>query len=118
MHANVRNDEIIDFNSMYLDEDIMRVVTTQDMYDLYNQDSRAVIYQDGEIVENPEFHNLVLEDERLSQIESIKQQLEKLDLKSIRAIRANETEYLELYESQALELRTQLAEIGYEFVEN
>lgn len=118
MHANIRNNEIIDFNSRYLDEDITRVEATQEMYDLYQQDERAVIYKDGEIVENPEYENLVLEENRLSRIKEIKHQLEQLDLKSIRAIRANDSEYLEMYEGQALGLRTQLAELGYEIVED
>lgn len=117
MHANVRNNEIVDFNSMYLDEDITRVETTQEMYELYKEDTRAVIYQDGDIVENPEYQNLLLEEERLKNIEDIKSQLKELDLKSIRAIRSNETDYLVSYESQALELRAQLAELGVENLE-
>lgn len=111
MHANIRNNEIIDFNSKYLDVDITRVGTTQQMYALYKEDERAVIYQNGEIVENPEYPNLLAEDERQKQIEDIKEQLQELDLKSIRAIRANDTEYLEDYEAQAQWLRTQLANL-------
>lgn len=118
VYANIRNNEIIDFNSKYLDEDIIRVETTDAMYELYQQDSRAVIYQDGEIVENIKFESILLEEERLNLIEEIKQQLRQLDLKSIRAIRANETDYLETYEAQALELRTQLVELGCEDIED
>ena len=39
---------------------------------------------------------------------------ELINLKSIRAIRANDTEYLEMYEAQAQTLRVQLAELGIE----
>ena len=111
MHANIRNNEIIDFNSKYLDEDITTVQTTQAIYELYQNDTRSVIYQGGEIVENPEYSNLLAEEERLKNIEDIKSQLKELDLKSIRAIRSNDTEYMEMYEAQAQNLRVQLAEL-------
>lgn len=118
MHANIRNNEIIDFNSMYLDEDITRIETTQEMYDLYQQDSRAITYQDGEIKANSEYINMVIEESRINSIDDIKQQLRELDLKSIRAIRANEFDYLETYEAQALELRARLVELGCEDIED
>ena len=38
MYANIRNNEIIDFNSKYLNGDITRVETTQAMYELYKED--------------------------------------------------------------------------------
>ena len=38
--------------------------------------------------------------------------LDELDLKSIRALRAGETDYIELYEAQAQALRARLAELG------
>lgn len=114
MHANIKNNEIIDFNSKYLNEDITRVETTQEMYELYKEDERAVIYHNGEIIENPEYENILSEIELARQVEEIKQQLRELDLKSIRAIRANETEYLGTYETQAQVLRAQLAELGVE----
>lgn len=114
MHANIKNNEIIDFNSKYLNEDITRIETTQEMYELYKEDERAVIYQNGEIVENSGYANILAAEEQLQQIENLKQQLRELDLKSIRAIRANETEYLGAYETQAQVLRAQLAELGVE----
>lgn len=118
VYANIKNNEIIDFNSKYLNDDITRVETTQEMYELYQQDTRAVIYQDGEIVANPEYESIICEEERLILIEEMKQQLNQLDLKSIRAIRANDADYLESYEAQAMELRVQLLELGYENIED
>lgn len=53
--ANIRNNEIIDFNSQYLDDDITRVTTTDDMYYAYQEDKNKVIYQDGQIVLNPNY---------------------------------------------------------------
>ena len=54
-----------------------------------------------------------LSEEDLKQIEikKIKTQLEEIDLKSIRAIRAGETEYISQYEEQAQALRTKLSDI-------
>lgn len=68
MHANVRNNEIVDFNSMYLDEDITRIETTQEMYELYQKDTRAVIYQNNEIIENPEWNNINIEQKKQEKI--------------------------------------------------
>lgn len=52
-------------------------------------------------------------DEELKQreISEIKAQLDVIDLKCIRALRAGDTEYLETYEAQAQELRVKLAEL-------
>lgn len=69
MHANIRNNEIIDFNSKYLDEDITTVQTTQAIYELYQNDTRSVIYQGGEIIKNPEWDNIYLEQKKQEKIE-------------------------------------------------
>lgn len=45
-------------------------------------------------------------------IAEIKKQLDELDLKSIRAIRSNDTEYIARYEAEAIELRRELAELN------
>lgn len=52
-------------------------------------------------------------DEELKRVEiaQIKSKLSALDLKSIRALRAGETEYLQEYESQAVALRKRLNEL-------
>lgn len=112
--ANIRDNKIIDFNSKYLDKDITTVETTQEMYKLFIQDSRTIIYKDGEIVKNPEYENILAEEKRQKQIDNIKQQLHELDLKSIRAIRTNDAEYLEIYEAQAIGLRSQLSKLSLE----
>lgn len=53
--ANVRNNKIIDFNCQYLNEDITRVETTKEMQLAYEEDTSKVIYQDGEIILNPNY---------------------------------------------------------------
>lgn len=60
------------------------------------------------ILKVPELTDLEL---KAQEIASIKAELENLDLKSIRALRANEMSYLEKYESQAVILREQLKKL-------
>lgn len=45
------------------------------------------------------------------EVTEIKAKLDVIDLKSIRALRAGDTEYLNNYETQAQELRVRLAEL-------
>lgn len=90
-----------------LNEEVQNIEIQKSVYDNFEK----YIYSEGEIIENPEYENVLLEIECQKQVEEIKQQLRDLDLKSIRAIRANETEYLETYEAQAQSLRMQLAEL-------
>lgn len=51
------------------------------------------------------------EEIRMLKVSAIKTKLDELDLKSIRAIRANDTEYIQKYEAEAVGLRNQLAEL-------
>ena len=53
--ANIRNKQIIDMNSKYLDEDITRVEVTDEIYQAYVQDRNKVIYSEGEIILNPNY---------------------------------------------------------------
>ena len=55
VHANVRNNQIIDFNSKYLDEDILRVETSEEIYVAWCADKKRVIYKEGEIIINPDY---------------------------------------------------------------
>lgn len=50
-------------------------------------------------------------DAKNKRIAEIKAELDNLDLKSIRAIRSNDTDYIARYEAQAVELRRELAEL-------
>lgn len=55
IHANIRNNQIIDFNSLYLDEDITRVETSEEIYNAWLEDINKVIYQRGRIIYNPNY---------------------------------------------------------------
>lgn len=62
-------------------------------------------YKDGLIVEIENYDELKAKEERKQEI---LEELNALDLKSIRALRANETERLQELENQAIELRNEL----------
>lgn len=64
MHANVRNNEIIDFNSIYLDDDILQVETTEEVYNAWLKDRKKVIYQNGEMILNPNYEQEQAQKER------------------------------------------------------
>lgn len=53
--ANIRNNEIIDFNSKYLDEDITRVEVSEEIYNAYLEDRNKVICKEGQVVINPNY---------------------------------------------------------------
>lgn len=54
-HANIRNNQIIDFNSLYLDEDITRVETSEELYNAWLDDKNKVVYQNGKVILNPNY---------------------------------------------------------------
>ena len=51
--ANVRNEQIIDMNSNYLNADIINVEVTDNIYDIWKNDKNKVVYQDGEVIIDP-----------------------------------------------------------------
>lgn len=62
--ANIRNKEIIDFNSLYLDEDITRIETSEEIYQAYIEDKDKVVYKDGEVILNPDWEEEQRQKER------------------------------------------------------
>lgn len=56
-------------------------------------------------------HEYIVQKEKEAKRQEIFKQLDSLDIKSIRAIRAGETEYIALYEEEAKKLRKQLQEL-------
>ena len=53
--ANIRNEQLIDMNSKYLDTDIVRVEVTDEIYNAYLEDRNKVIYSDGAVILNPNY---------------------------------------------------------------
>lgn len=72
----------------------------------YEQDKYIVV--DGELVLNPNWEKEKEQQEIKKRKQEILNLLDKLDLKSIRAIRANDTEYINKYEEEAEALREEL----------
>ena len=62
------------------------------------------VIEDCQLVLNPDYKKILDERNKMQ----IMQKLQELDLKSIRAIRANETEFINKYEYEAQKLREQL----------
>jgi hypothetical protein len=75
--ANIRNNEIIDFNSQYLDEDITRVEVSDEIYQASLEDRYKVIYQNGEIILNPDYEAIKQkrEKERIAKLSLTKREV-------------------------------------------
>jgi hypothetical protein len=75
--ANIRNNEIIDMNSKYLDKDIIRVEVSDEIYQAYLENRNKVIYQDGEIVLNPNYEaeQELKERERIAKLKLTKREV-------------------------------------------
>jgi hypothetical protein len=84
-----------------LSEHITNIVITEEVFNNIEQ----YMYEDGEIIINPDYAKEKAKTER---IEEILARLKEIDNKSIRAIRANDTEYVEAYELEAESLREEL----------
>lgn len=76
-----------------------QIEISEEVYNNYQPN--RYLYQDGELVINPQYDKDV-------RITEIKQLLDELDLKSIRALRSNEEDYLQQYEEEAIALRNEL----------
>lgn len=72
-----------------------------------SDDKNIYFYLNGQLVAKDK----AAEEAKEKRIAEIKEELNQIDLKSIRAVRAGETEYLKRYEEEAVELRKKLAEL-------
>ena len=79
--------------------DRYQIEISEEVYNNYQ--ANKYLYQNGELVLNPQYDKDV-------RIEEIKTLLNELDLKSIRALRSNEEDYLQQYEEEAIALRNEL----------
>ena len=98
-YAHIRNNEIISKGQCKLKcIDIFNLEISQEIYDNLEKYN----YVNGEFVINPDYENQKRIKERKAEILN---ELNTLDLKSIRALRAYEVERLQELENQAIELR-------------
>lgn len=84
-----------------------QVFTTDEKYRYYVDDTgKWQKRSDDEVTA------LISQETNAQEIEDIKTELDLLDRKSIRAIRAGEADYIEQYEQEAQKLRERLQELG------
>lgn len=101
-YAHVRNNEIASKGQCkLLNADILNLEISQELYD----DLERYNYINNEFVINPNYDEQKRIEERKAEILN---ELNTIDLKSIRALRANETDRLQELENQAIELRQEL----------
>lgn len=93
--------ERMDFVCKYQGQNIADDLPNKTIYCLDDNE----YFENGEIKVNENFEK---EKTKQEQTFKIKQQLDEIDIKSIRALRANEADRLSLLENQAINLRTQL----------
>ena len=109
MFYRIKENKLYDYaDYRYNDECLETDIVTQS--ELQSHPNKVIV-SDGVLVLNPNYEKEQQEQEKQRLILEIKQQLNNLDLKSIRALRSNDTEYIELYEQQAVELRNRLKEL-------
>ena len=56
MHkANVWHDDIVSFDEEYTNEDMLYIDTSDEVYNAYREDELKVIYQNGQVILNPDY---------------------------------------------------------------
>ena len=109
----VEDGEILGRSQSISGGDIIDVEVTEELYNDYEQGK--YIYSNDEIVLNPQWEAIQLQKQNQEQINNLKQQIEELDKKRIRAIcepsikdtTTGET-WLEYYNSQIETIREQI----------
>lgn len=106
-YAHIENDILVGRGQVIVDNTLC-IEVTKDIYDNIDK----YIYKDGEIILDPDYEKKQEEKRKQEEANLIKEQLDALDLKSIRAIRSNDTEYIQKYEAEAKVLRDKLKELS------
>lgn len=56
MHkANVWHDDIVSFDEEYANDDMLYIDTSDEVYNAYREDELKVIYQNGQVILNPDY---------------------------------------------------------------
>ena len=84
------------------------VPVTEEQNEVLQQDSLKLKWTEKGLVPNPDYEKDKADREKENQKREIQSQLNAIDTKSIRALRAWETEYLAKYEKEAQTLRDKL----------
>lgn len=98
-----------------LNEEIQNIEIPESVYYDFIEEPLKYKYEDGQIVENPEFQSLKHKEEISKQILEIQEKLDILDAKRIRAVCEDEIRdektgetWLDYYNSQIYDLRIEL----------
>lgn len=94
-----------------LNENIQNIVVTEEVYNAIASDKLLYIWDGTDVVLNPNYEQEQAEKEKQERIKEIHAELDALDLKSVRPLRAGETDRLAVLEAQAVELREELQEL-------
>lgn len=90
-----------------LTEGVLNVEVTEEIYN----NIEKYTYKDGEIILDPNYEEKIEQEIKQARINEILAELDKLDIKSIRAIRTNDEDYIKKYEEEAEFLRSELKEL-------
>ena len=117
-YLNVFDGQIIDYDINYKDL-IKQIPVSEEILLMWQEDNRKVIYQDGQIIVNPNYEQELQNEIRQNKINQLHEQIEILDKKRIRAIcepsiRDAETgeTWLDYYNKQIQDLREQIKNLG------
>ncbi len=100
-----------------INDEITNIEVSEEIYNSYLENPLKYKFDNGEIIENPDYQSILKQIENEKRKKDILEELNKLDLKRIRAVCENETKegsdetWLEYYNSQIVILREKLAEI-------
>lgn len=101
-----------------LNEEIQNIEVTESICNDYISDNEKYIYENGNIIINPDYEKILKEREKSEKISGIIENLNELDNKRIRAVCENQIKdsqtgetWLEFYNSQANKLRNQMKSI-------
>lgn len=98
-----------------LNEEAINYEVTEDIYNSFVQTPDKYIYQNGAVIENPDYESIEQQKEISHRIEEIMLELDEIDSKRIRAICEDEIKdaetgetWLEYYNNQVIKLREEL----------
>ena len=116
-YVHVKNEKITGCGqAKNISENVTNVTVSETIFNALVDDLESYVYQEGNIIPNPNYEEVLQERNKASQILTIKKQLDDLDKKRIRAIcEPSEKEagvtWIDFYNSQVLSLRQQLTSL-------
>lgn len=123
-YLNIANNKLIGTNVMSysesgIDYPVLIIEVSDEVYNEYLINPNKYIYAEGKVILNPDYETKQKEEQKQQQIDELKQELDELDKKRIRAIcepsvkdeTSGET-WLEYYNKQIEEIRNKIIRLG------